>query len=86
MLRACSVDGCDRRALDSGLCGAHAEMRRHGRPLRPLGPGRRRRREDPCIVDGCERTVQARGLCPTHYMQDLRRERKARSAGSGARP
>lgn len=66
----CSADGCDRRAVAKGYCGAHARrLRTTGDvqadiPLRPYSP------TAVCSVEGCGRTKRARGLCGAHYRRE----------------
>jgi hypothetical protein len=62
----CSVADCERISQARGLCSAHYQRFRAGKPLdAPM----RKRREcfDLCSVEACGNTSWARGFCPMHY-------------------
>jgi hypothetical protein len=68
----CSFEGCGRRVEARGLCHAHYEQLREGRPVAPLKPNRGAAPAAPCSFGGCGRPASARGLCDAHYSQQQR--------------
>lgn len=63
--RQCSVDGCDRMHAAKGLCDAHYNQQRLGRPLTALPP-----LADPlprCAADGCTMSAIRGDLCGYHF-------------------
>ena len=82
MRRRCKLPGCRRWTVQPhGYCVAHGQMRRLGRPLRPLGTGRpwltdRHVTATECSVEGCTSPCAARGKCKRHYMADYHAERR----------
>lgn len=62
----CSVADCGRVSQARGLCPAHYQRHRDGKPLD--APMRKRRETFAfCAVDGCDRQSLARELCQMHY-------------------
>lgn len=58
---------CDRPAKSRGLCNAHYQRLKFGRPLEAPWRGEVPKVERPCSVDECERVAKAHGLCHFHY-------------------
>lgn len=71
----CRIPECDRRIRARGLCGAHYERDRSGRPLDPPVRHRASRVPDFCTVDECDRPHAARGYCSNHYKNWLKHGR-----------
>lgn len=66
----CSVSGCDGVVECRGMCAAHYQRQRSGKPLVPIKRQTNRGRAPSCSVPDCQNPVGkkgARGLCPTHY-------------------
>lgn len=72
-LRTCGQSECERRHYANGLCKAHYERVRLGRPLTGAIRSCQARRSPVCSVDGCEREFEAKGLCALHYARAYRR-------------
>lgn len=53
-VRACSIDGCDRRTRKRGLCGTHYNQQWYAS-------------RGPCSIEGCEKTATHREWCGAHY-------------------
>ncbi|WP_347602887.1 hypothetical protein [Acrocarpospora sp. B8E8] len=63
----CSIEGCERPAADSGMCGLHVQrVRKSGRPGEAAS--RLRSTDGLCGEDGCELKIFTRGLCRGHYL------------------
>lgn len=70
---SCSFGDCERIIAARGLCAAHYQQKRNGRPLAPLRQYRKGP-ESPAICQfvDCPRVAKSRDLCSTHYQQMLR--------------
>jgi hypothetical protein len=64
---SCDFAGCDKRAVNRGLCQAHAKQRQKGQPLRPLRPFYGTK--GPCRFDGCAKPRVGGGSCAGHAAQ-----------------
>ncbi|WP_155335184.1 hypothetical protein [Acrocarpospora corrugata] len=63
----CSIEGCERPAADSGMCGLHVQrVRKSGRAGEAAS--RLRSTDGLCGEDGCELKIFTRGLCRGHYL------------------
>jgi hypothetical protein len=74
-MTTCSVPGCSRNVGACGMCWAHWNRTRRGRPLD--GPIQEKRRPvvpagDLCSVEGCGRPWLSMGLCTAHYRRSRR--------------
>jgi len=68
----CRFEGCDRKTVGQGLCGAHWAQRKRGgeeslRPIQGALP-----KDTQCSFYGCTRPVSALGLCGGHYKQQAK--------------
>lgn len=61
----CSVDGCDREPYTRGICNAHWQQERRGKPFGPIRP----RNQVGCKFEGCEKKHRGRGYCQGHLIQ-----------------
>lgn len=61
--RTCSVEACERKVLAFGLCSAHYQRKRKGKPLDPpiWTPHNRT-----CSIPGCDRPFRRNDLCDMH--------------------
>ena len=65
MKRTCSFADCDRPPQGLGLCGAHWQQQRKGKPLTAIRP----RQQRLCSFSGCKRPFYGLGLCRGHWQQ-----------------
>jgi len=73
-METCGFEGCWRARYCRGLCNAHWQQQRKGKPLREIT----RRPDGPrgiCEFDGCGRPRTSGGLCISHVR--MKREGKA---------
>lgn len=69
----CSAPSCDRAVKTRGLCNAHDQQRRRGKPLTHINPRRLSHEPVPtCAYHGCGRPAVAKGLCQCHRVQQKR--------------
>ena len=68
MHRRCAFEGCERSIEGRGLCAAHYQQQRLGRPLTPISTQNGRPRHI-CSFDGCGKAVKGWGLCTGHLKQ-----------------
>lgn len=66
----CSFPECGEEAYAGGLCSAHYQQKKKGKPLMP----RINRKTRKCTFPGCNRRYNAHGLCRTHIAQKMRGE------------
>lgn len=69
-IRRCFFLGCGREHAARGLCSAHWQQQREGKPLTPLMRFRNAGRS--CLVEGCGRPSKTKGMCGGHYQQRMR--------------
>jgi hypothetical protein len=66
--RPCSVEGCDKPALDKSHCSMHYRRLRVTGDVGPAGKVRGDRfGVTPCSIEGCARKYYAKGMCSLHY-------------------
>ncbi|MBZ4371459.1 hypothetical protein [Corallococcus sp. AS-1-6] len=89
--KPCRVPGCDRESRTRGLCVAHEQRERRGKPLDgPIRELKRRQRahttqkaeslSDACRLSGCGRPKWRKELCRAHY------ERQRQDPGNWSGP
>jgi hypothetical protein len=64
--KACSDEGCARKAYARGLCRKHYDRARR-QANKPLPLRSYESREGVCTMDGCDEAICARRLCRRHY-------------------
>lgn len=73
MPKLCEVDGCNKKFLARGYCGAHYARWRNGNLAEEVPVGKLALKgHKVCLVEGCEKRAQVRGDCRAH---SIRRER-----------
>ncbi len=71
-MKVCSVTTCNRRVLAMGLCGAHYQRSRLGRPMdTPIGKYTYFRPAT-CTVPGCNAIHRGLNYCRKHYARFAR--------------
>lgn len=71
--KLCDFKDCGRPQRNRGLCNAHAQQRRRGVELFPIGPrGWKSKGRQRCSFNGCDRFNHSGGLCSTHSAQKRR--------------
>lgn len=60
-MRACSVGGCEKRAVKRGWCDTHYASKRRAGSFTPRSKDRR------CSIEGCNSKHYGRGFCALHW-------------------
>lgn len=79
MSKICIVIECDNPRHARGLCMAHYQRDRKGKPL---SPPLRNTPKPPCRVEGCEREHRCKGYCSMHYQRVRNNSQPARKGGT----
>lgn len=70
MVKICSIEDCESKAIARGWCGAHYQRwSKHGDPFVVLAGGGPRSYDPICSIDDCKGKHFAKGWCRKHYMR-----------------